>query len=247
MSQLPVALVTGGSQRIGAEISRQLHAQSYQVIVHCRRHNDAAQSLCDKLNARRANSAAVLYADLEERGAAEKLATAALNTWGRIDALINNASGFYPTPLGTVTDADWDSLMNSNVKGAFFLSQALYPALAEQRGAIVNLVDIYGERPLPQHPVYSMAKAALAMMTRSLAVEMAPDVRVNGIAPGAILPPVASDAFGEEEAKNVRERVPLQRWGGAAEIAATVRFLLREDSYVTGQIIAVDGGRSLML
>ena len=108
-------------------------------------------------------------------------------------------------------------IMNSNVKGAFFLSQALYPALAEQRGAIVNLVDIYGERPLPQHPVYSMAKAALAMMTRSLAVEMAPAVRVNGIAPGAILPPVASDAFGEEEAKNVRERVPLQRWGGAAE------------------------------
>ena len=247
MSDFPVALVTGGSQRIGAEICRQLHAHSYRVVVHCRRHNEAAQALCDELNSQRPDSAIVGYADFETPGAAETLADQALASWGRLDALVNNASGFYPTPLGEVTEADWDSLMGSNVKGAFFLSQALYPALKKQRGAIVNLVDIYGERPLPQHPVYSMAKAAMAMMTRALAVEMAPQVRVNGIAPGAILPPVASDAFGEEEARNVRERVPLQRWGGAAEIAATVRFLLREDSYVTGQIVAVDGGRSLLL
>ena len=247
MNPPPVALITGASQRIGATICRKLHTQGYRVIIHCRRESAAGTALLEELNQQRSDSAVMLYADLEKVADVERLASDALAQWQRLDALVNNASGFYPTAVGEVSEADWDSLLGSNVKGAFFLSQTLYPALAEQRGAIVNLVDIYGERPLPQHPVYSMAKAALAMMTRSLAVEMAPDVRVNGIAPGAILPPVASDAFGEEEAKNVRERVPLQRWGGAAEIAATVRFLLREDSYVTGQIIAVDGGRSLML
>ena len=247
MNPPPVALITGASQRIGATICRKLHTQGYRVIIHCRRESAAGKALLEELNQQRSNSAVMLYADLEKIADVERLASDALAQWQRLDALVNNASGFYPTALGEVSEADWDSLLGSNVKGAFFLSQALVPALRKHRGAIVNIVDIYGDKPLQGHPVYSIAKAGLAMMTRSLAVELAPDVRVNGIAPGAILPPVASDAFGEIEQRNVSERVPLQRWGSAADIAGTVWFLLQSDSYINGQIIAVDGGRSISI
>ena len=247
MNPPPVALITGASQRIGATICRKLHAQGYRVIIHCRRESPAGTALLEELNQQRSDSAVMLYADLEKIADVERLASDALAQWQRLDALVNNASGFYPTALGEVSEADWDSLLGSNVKGAFFLSQALVPALRKHRGAIVNIVDIYGDKALQGHPVYSIAKAGLAMMTRSLAVELAPDVRVNGIAPGAILPPVASDAFGEIEQRNVSERVPLQRWGSATDIAGTVWFLLQSDSYINGQIIAVDGGRSISI
>lgn len=247
MNQPPVALITGASQRIGAAISRELHQRGYRVLIHCRRPSEAGMALHRELNDQRPDSAHLLYADLEQVDDVHTLATDALSIWGRVDALVNNASGFYPTAIGGVSESDWDSLMGSNLKGAFFLSQALSPALAEQRGAIVNIVDIYGEKPLAGHPVYSIAKAGLAMMTRSLALELAPEVRVNGIAPGAILPPAASDEFGEIEQRNVSERVPLARWGSAGDIAGSVAFLLQRESYINGQIIAVDGGRSLSI
>lgn len=247
MTATPVALITGAAQRIGAETARLLHQRGYNIVVHYHHSADKAEALCSELNSQRENSAVALPAELGDIASVEALAKAAKEHWGRVDALINNASGFYPTPLGNVSGDDWDSLFGSNVKGAFFLSQALAPALAQQRGAIVNIVDIYGERPLPQHPLYSMAKAALAMMTKSLAVELGPDIRVNGISPGAILPPMASDEFGEQEERNVSERVPLARWGAPANIAATVAFLLEPNNYINGQIIAVDGGRSLSM
>lgn len=247
MDQPPVALITGASQRIGAAISRELHRRGYRVLIHCRQPSAAGQALYKDLNGERPDSARLLYADLERVDEVGALATAALDCWGAVDALINNASGFYPTAIGQVSEADWDCLVGSNLKGAFFLSQALAPALRAQSGAIVNIVDIYGEKPLAGHPVYSIAKAGLAMMTRSLALELAPEVRVNGIAPGAILPPAASDEFGEIEQRNVSERVPLARWGSADDIAGSVAFLLQRESYINGQIIAVDGGRSLSI
>lgn len=247
MSQSPVALITGASQRIGAAIARHLHRQGWRLLIHCRQPSAAGDKLCRELNAARADSTRLLYADLQQLSAVQQLADDALSAWQRVDALINNASGFYPTAMGAVSEQDWDSLLGSNLKGAFFLSQALLPALRQQRGAIVNIVDIYADKPLAGHPVYSIAKAGLAMMTRALAVELAPEVRVNGIAPGAILPPMASDEFGELEQRNVSERVPLQRWGKPDNIADTVAFLLRSDSYINGQIIAVDGGRSLSI
>lgn len=245
MTHTPVALITGAAQRIGAETARLLHREGYNIVVHYHHSADDAEKLCAELNAQRNDSALPLPAELRDIASVQALATNTIQHWGRVDALVNNASGFYPTPLASASGDDWDSLFGSNVKGAFFLSQALAPTLSQHQGAIVNIVDIYGDRPLPQHSIYSMAKAALAMMTKSLAIELGPNVRVNGVSPGAILPPMASDEFGELEERNVSERVPLARWGAPANIATTVSFLLNKTSYINGQIIAVDGGRSL--
>lgn len=245
MTHTPVALITGAAQRIGAETARLLHREGYNIVVHYHHSADDAEKLCAELNAQRNDSALPLSAELSDIASVQALATNTIQHWGRVDALVNNASGFYPTPLASASGDDWDSLFGSNVKGAFFLSQALAPTLSQHQGAIVNIVDIYGDRPLPQHSIYSMAKAALAMMTKSLAIELGPNVRVNGVSPGAILPPMASDEFGELEERNVSERVPLARWGAPANIATTVSFLLNKTSYINGQIIAVDGGRSL--
>ncbi len=245
MTHTPVALITGAAQRIGAETARLLHREGYNIVVHYHHSADDAEKLCAELNAQRNDSALPLSAELSDIASVQALATNTIQHWGRVDALVNNASGFYPTPLASASGDDWDSLFGSNVKGAFFLSQALAPTLSQHQGAIVNIVDIYGDRPLPQHSIYSMAKAALAMMTKSLAIELGPNVRVNGVSPGAILPPMASDEFGEQEERNVSERVPLARWGAPANIATTVSFLLNKTSYINGQIIAVDGGRSL--
>ncbi|NKI18183.1 pteridine reductase [Spongiibacter sp. KMU-166] len=245
MTHTPVALITGAAQRIGAETARLLHHEGYNIVVHYHHSADDAEKLCAELNAQRNDSALPLSAELSDIASVQALATNTIQHWGRVDALVNNASGFYPTPLASASGDDWDSLFGSNVKGAFFLSQALAPTLSQHQGAIVNIVDIYGDRPLPQHSIYSMAKAALAMMTKSLAIELGPNVRVNGVSPGAILPPMASDEFGELEERNVSERVPLARWGAPANIATTVSFLLNKTSYINGQIIAVDGGRSL--
>ena len=184
-------------------------------------------------------------ADLDDTAALDELVQRAIDAWGHLDALVNNASTFYPTPLGTVTESQWDALLGSNLKAPFFLCQAAAPHLARRQGAIVNLVDIYAERPLKGYPAYSIAKAGLAALTRSLAVELAPNVRVNGVAPGAILWPEQAD--GGQTQADILARIPLARSGSPSDIAGAVRFLLEEAPYITGQIIAVDGGRSVFI
>jgi pteridine reductase len=246
MSEARVALVTGAAQRIGAAIARELHAAGCNVLLHCRSSRAEADALAAELNAVRHDSAAVLQADLSQLPQVEQLAAAAIAHWSHIDLLVNNASGFFPTPVGTVNEPEWDSLFASNLKGPFFLSQALVPALRERRGAIVNIVDVYAELPLAQHAVYTMAKAGVAMMTRALAQELGPDVRVNGVAPGAILWPAEENPeLGGAKAEALLAQTALKRIGDPADIARAVRYLGLEAGYVTGQILAVDGGRTL--
>ena len=240
-----VALVTGASRRIGAEIVRGLHAAGYRVLLHYHRSEEAARQLAGALNAERPGSVLALRADLDDTAALHELVRRAIDAWGHLDALVNNASTFYPTPLDTVTESQWDALLGSNLKAPFFLCQAAALHLARRQGAIANLVDIYAERPLKGYPAYSIAKAGLAALTRSLAVELAPDVRVNGVAPGAILWPEQAD--GGQTQADILARIPLARSGSPADIAGAVRFLLEEAPYITGQIIAVDGGRSVFI
>jgi pteridine reductase len=235
------ALVTGSARRLGAVIAEHLHGRGMNVIIHCLGSLEAAGQLAQRLVDRRPGSVVVVQADLGKPGGAESLAEQTRTVTPRLALLVNNASRFYPTPLGEVTGERWKDLMGSNVRGAFFLSQALAPELAG--GAIVNVVDIYARRPLPGYPVYSMAKATLEMMTRSLAVELAPEVRVNGVSPGAILWPEGDDD--EEGQAAVLERVALGHLGSPDDIAGAVAFLGLDAPYVTGQILAVDGGRSL--
>ncbi|MFD1217238.1 pteridine reductase [Microbulbifer celer] len=241
---MATALITGAAARLGRAIAEELH-RDHRVIVHYRHSRDAAQSLVDRFNRERPDSAAALHSDLSSAADCRRLAEAARDRFGEISTLINNASAFYPTPIGGADESDWDTLVGSNLKAPFFLSQALAPALSEQRGCIVNMVDIHAERPMPQHTVYSAAKAGLAMVTKSLARELAPAVRVNGVAPGAILwPEQESEGYNREE---ILARIPLQRSGAPSDIARTVRFLVSDAPYITGQIIAVDGGRNLNL
>jgi pteridine reductase len=240
-----VALVTGASRRIGAAIVRGLHAAGYRVLLHYHRSEDEARQLAEELNAERPGSIVTQQANLDDTAALNGLVNQAIDAWARLDALVNNASAFYPTPLDTVTESQWDALLGSNLKAPFFLCQAAAPQLARRQGAIVNLVDVYAERPLKGYPVYSIAKAGMAALTRSLAVELAPDVRVNGVAPGAILWPEQTD--GGQTQADILARIPLARAGSPADIAGAVRFLLEGAPYVTGQIIAVDGGRSVFI
>lgn len=239
----PVALVTGAARRVGAAIARRLHAAGYDLALHCRRSRRELDELIAELEQARPRSTLALQADLAQSEALPDLVDAALERFGRLDALVNNASSFEPTPLGTTTAAQWDELFASNARAPFFLAQAAAAALADARGCIVNLVDIYAERPLPRHAVYSMAKAALLMMTRSLALDLAPQVRVNAIAPGAILWPEAGKSSAEQQA--LLARIPLQRCGTPDDVASAVLWLLRDAPYVTGEVIRIDGGRSL--
>jgi pteridine reductase len=239
----PVALVTGAARRIGAQIARALHADGYQVVLHYRGSHDAAQALQAELEAARADSTLLLQADLAQLDQLDRLVAATIARFGRLDALVNNASAYYATPVGQATAQQWDELFASNARGPFFLSQAAAPHLRASGGAIVSLADIYAERPLPQHTVYCMAKAALAMMTRSLARELAPQVRVNAIAPGNIL--WSDNPVKAETEAMLHERVALQRQGSPEAIVSAVRWLLTGNDYVTGQVIPVDGGRLL--
>jgi len=238
-----VALITGAAARIGAEIARTLHGQGMDLVLHYRRSATEASTLAAELERDRPASVLLAQADLGDCQALSDLIERAAALRGRLDLLVNNASSFYPTPIGTATQAQWDELMASNLKGPFFLSQAAAPWLRASAGAIVNLVDIHGERPLKDHPIYCMAKAGNAMMVRALARDLGPEVRVNGVAPGAILWP--EQGMGEHAQQQILARTALGRPGTPADVARAVLFLVRDADYVTGQIINVDGGRTV--
>ena len=243
MQENKVALVTGGAQRVGAAICQHLHAAGYNVLIHYRHSADAASNLAKQLNAIRPNSAHGLPGDLLKLSDINRLLNAALQPWGRLDVVINNASSFYPTEIGQANEDDWNDLVGSNIKAPFFLSQAAVDALGKQQGCIINIIDVHAQKPLKGHTIYCAAKAGLAMLTQSLALELAPQVRVNGIAPGAILWPRTEPD--EATKQKIIDEIALRRMGDPLDIAKTALFLARDADYITGQIIAVDGGRSL--
>lgn len=246
MNTRKVALITGAAKRIGAAITKTLHDNQFNTIIHCNHSVNEANALADALNQKRENSAIVVQADLLKLQDIDALADKAIKHWGRLDALINNASSFYPTAVGTITEQAFDDLIGSNLKAPLFLSQACAEALKKKRGCIINLADIHGERPLSGYPVYCSAKAGNIMLTKSLAKELAPDVRVNSIAPGAILWPTAAAELSEDAKEIILDRTALNRIGEPNDIATTIKFLITEAPYITGQIIAVDGGRNLV-
>lgn len=238
-----VTLVTGAARRIGAAIATRLHADGANVAIHHRGSADAAAALANKLNKLRVDSARTFHMDLADIASLPGLVNNVVGWHDRLDVLVNNASVFYPTPLGEITEQHWEELIGSNLKAPLFLSQAAVPALRKRNGAIVNIVDIHAQRPLRDHAVYSAAKAGLVMLTRSLAKDLAPDIRVNGVAPGAILWP--EDDMSDTSKDSILRQVPLARSGDPEDIAGCVLYLVRDAAYVTGQIISVDGGRSI--
>lgn len=238
-----VVLVTGAARRIGAAIVTRLHENGAQVAIHYRSSAGEADALAEELNKRRADSAHTFQADLLDTGAIPGLVASVIEWGKRLDGLVNNASTFYPTPLGNITEQQWDDLLGSNLKAPLFLSQAAAPHLRDAGGAIINIVDIHAQRPLRNHAVYGPAKAGLAMLTRALAKDLAPQIRVNGVSPGAILWP--EDGMSDAAQQSILRQVPLERAGDPDDIAGCVLYLLRDATYVTGQIIAVDGGRSI--
>lgn len=238
-----VVLITGGARRVGAEIVRTLHAAGAKVLIHYRSSAAAAITLADEFNRSRPGSVAIHAANLLTAGAPDTLVAATLMEFGRLDILINNASSFYPTPVGRITLPQWDDLIGTNLKTPLFMAQAAAPSLRTQRGLIINMIDIHALRPLKAHPVYSIAKAGLAMLTRSLARELGPEIRVNGIAPGPVLWPEGE--MDEDLKREIIDKTALKRHGTPQDIARTALFLAQDAPYITGQIIAVDGGRSI--
>ncbi len=236
-------LITGAAKRIGAACARLLHSEGCNVFLHYRSSETEAQQLCAELNQQRPNSAKIMQADLLNMAELEAVASAACLAWGGIDVLVNNASSFYPTAVTDVTERQWDELMGSNLKAPFFLAKALAKTLADNNGCIVNIVDIHAERGLSGYPVYSIAKAGLAAMTKVLAKELGPTIRVNGVAPGAILWP--DNDLSESAKLEILRRVTLKRSGEPVDIAKAVLFLVKDADYITGQILTVDGGRTL--
>ena len=238
-------LITGGARRVGAAITRRLHAAGANVLVHYRDSDSDAAKLVAELNGVRPKSAATVKAELLAPIAPRALISAALESFGRLDLLVNNASAFFPVALGAIEASHWEELVGSNLRAPLFIAQQAAAELAKHEGAIVNIVDIHAERPLKGYPVYSIAKAGLAAMTRSLALELAPRVRVNGVAPGAIAWP-EDGQFDPAERERVVATTPLGRTGTPEDIAQAVHFLACAP-YVTGQILAVDGGRSIFI
>lgn len=236
------ALVTGAARRIGAALAQRLHQEGMNLVLHYRSSEQEAQALCKKLNAVRPDSAMLAQADLANTRGLDSLIKTALQ-WGSLDLLVNNASLFYATPMGQVNEAHWHELMDTNLKAPLFLSQAAAPHLKKSAGAIINMLDIHARRPLRGHSVYSTSKAGLAMLTRSLARELAPEVRVNGVAPGPILWP--EQGLDETARQSILDSTALKRAGSPEDVAGLIVYLVSEADYVTGQIIAVDGGRSI--
>lgn len=242
---MPLALVTGGSRRIGNEIVRQLHDAGFDILLHYRHSAAPAQTLAAQLNARRADSCLPLQADLADLASIRQLAAAVTARFTALDLLVNNASGFEATPIRGCSEADFDAMLASNLKGPYFLIQALLPLLEQASGSIVNIIDTHAERPLRDFNAYCAAKAGLASLTRSLALELGPVIRVNGVAPGAVLWPEDQRAYDAGARARTLAATPLQRVGEPADIARTVRFLASDAPFITGQVIAVDGGRGL--
>ena len=239
-----VALITGGARRIGAEIAKTLHHNGYNILVHYRHSSDDAKQLCTDLNSIRQQSCHSIQGDLADANAYEIIIQKAINTYGRLDALINNASSFYPTPIEEVTEEHWQDLLTSNLKAPIFLSKYAIPWLKKTKGNIINIIDIYAERPLANHPIYCAAKAGTQSLTKSLARDLNGAVRVNGVAPGAILWP--EDDTGVDPQHAILDRIPMNKLGTPQDIAKTIQFLLDDAPYINGQIISVDGGRSVM-
>lgn len=236
-------LVTGAARRLGAAIARGFHAAGANVAVHFHRSADDAKRLLDEFDAARPGSAVIIQGDLLDAERLPGVVADAFTAFGRLDVLVNNASTFYATPLGQITAAQWDDLAGTNLKAPLFLAQAAAPHLRRSHGLIVNMIDIHGQRALPGHAVYSTAKAGLAMLTRSLARELGPEVRVNGIAPGPILWP--ERGIEPELKQEIIDKTLLKRSGATEDIVRTVLFFAKDAPYITGQIIAVDGGRSV--
>jgi pteridine reductase len=237
------ALVTGAARRVGAVIARTLHAAGANLVLHYRSSADDATALAQELNGLRPASAALAECDLLEIASLPALVDTAVKEFGGLDILVNNASTFYPTPLGDITEMDWDDLIGTNLKAPLFLAQAAAPRLHEAKGLIVNLADIHGVKPLRRYPVYSIAKAALIMLTRSLARELGPHVRVNAVAPGPVMWP--EDGVDRALQEKITQRTALKRAGSAEDVARACLFFATGAPYVTGQVLAVDGGRSI--
>ena len=237
---MKTALITGGAVRIGAQIVKTLHKNNYRVLVHYHQSKRNAQTLCNELNAKISNSAEMVCANLNSISEIIKLSSEIES----LDLLINNASVFYPTPLSKARRDDWDNLINVNLKAPYFLATELSNKLSSRNGSIINIVDIHSERPLKNHSIYSISKAGLKMLTLSLAKELAPNVRVNGVSPGSIIWPQNKDLISDNEKRIMLDRIALKRQGKPEDIAETVLFLV-ESEYITGQIINIDGGRTL--
>lgn len=242
---VPVALITGAAHRLGAATARRLHLRGFRVLIHYRSRKDQAQTLADELNRDRAGSAAILQADLTDADSIHQLGQHAGAYWGRLDALVNNASVFYPTPTAEAGLDDWTRTMDTNLRAPFLLGQACLSSLQASRGSIVNLIDIYAERPLENHPIYCASKAGLAMLTRAWAKDLGPDVRVNGVSPGAILWPEDENAVENGHRDKILASTSLKRVGSAEDIAGAIAYLVCDAPYITGHILPVDGGRSL--
>lgn len=242
-----VALITGAARRIGAEIASYLHEQGFNVVLHYHTSSAEAEALCASLNQKRKNSAAAFRANLEEVISLKALMDQAITVWGRLDVLVNNASKYYKTEMGKITEYEWDELMNANLRAPLFLSQAAAPHLAKTKGCIVNITDIHGDRPMKDYSVYCTTKAGLIMQTKSLAKELAPDIRVNAISPGEIIWPEGENQLSDEVKQKILSRIALNRHGNPLVIAKAVYYLVNDAEYMTGHIMVVDGGRSLSL
>jgi len=236
------ALITGAARRVGAAIARKLHAAGANIVLHYRSSGEAAEAISKELNEQRPNSVVMVEADLLDVGQLQALPEIATSNFGSLDILVNNASTFYPTPMGDITEIDWDDLMGTNLKAPLFLSQAASSALRISNGLIVNIADIHGQQPLSRHTVYSLAKAGVIMLTKSLAREMGPSIRVNAIAPGPVMWP--EDGMDKALQAKIIDRTALKRGGSPDDVARAVLFFATEAPYITGQILAVDGGRS---
>lgn len=240
-----VALVTGGARRIGAAICRTLHDEGMQIIIHYNASEEEANQLCDELNEKRDNSAVVLRGDLLEPGIEKSMISTAHGVWGRLDLLVNNASRFYRTHFGKVSEYAWDDLMISNLRAPFFLSQAAAPYLAEHNGRIINIADVHAWHPMRNYSVYCMTKSGIIMLTKSLAKELGPEITVNAIAPGAIVWPEGENSLSDDEKAAIINKTPYGRSGNADDIARAAVFLARDADFMTGETLAIDGGRSL--
>lgn len=240
-----VALITGAARRIGAEIAKELHHAGMNIVLHYNSSEEEAIQLCEYLNQKRDSSAVALRANLQESESERVLVQQAAKIWHRLDLLVNNASRFYRTTIGEVTEYAWYDLMNSNLKAPFFLSQAAAPYLAENQGVIINIADIHGQRPLKDYSIYCLSKSGLVMMTKVLAKEFGPLIRVNAIAPGSILWPEGKNSLSDAEKQKIIDRTILQHPGSPEDIAKAVLFLVRDGTYMTGQILNIDGGRLL--